>query len=295
MTSKCDAMVSVAWQCNALLGEGPIWDERTDTLYWIDIRGKALHAYTPANQLDRPKALPIEVGAVAPRAAGGLIAATKNGFAIIDPCDGALTFLTDPETDLPENRFNDGAVDISGNFIAGTMHGHERDATGKVYCLDRQGGVTLLFGNYVVCNGPAFSPDGNTLYFSNSQEREILAFPYNPELHIVGKPKLFAKISDTEGYPDGLSVDEEGCVWCAHWDGGRITRHNPQGDIIQTIKLPVPRVTCCTFGGSEYNDLYITTASWGLSEVQLIENPLSGSLFVTKVGVRGLPSRLFLG
>lgn len=104
MTSKYDAVVTVAWQCNALLGEGPIWDERTDTLYWIDIRRKILHAYTPANQLDRCIALPVEVGAVAPRAAGGLIAATKNGFAIIDPYDGAFTYLADPESDLPENR-----------------------------------------------------------------------------------------------------------------------------------------------------------------------------------------------
>jgi sugar lactone lactonase YvrE len=112
---------------------------------------------------------------------------------------------------------------------------------------------------------------------------------------MVGEPEPFAKIKDTDGYPDGLTVDEEGCVWCAHWDGGRVTRYSPQGDIVQTFVLPVPRVTCCTFGGSEYAELYITSASWGLSEAQLIKHPLSGALFVAKVGVRGLPSRLFLG
>ena len=295
MTSKYDAVAKVAWECSSLLGEGPIWDERTDTLYWVDIRSKDLHAYTPANQFNRRIPLSVEVGAVAPRASGGLIAATKNGFAIIDPHNGALTYLADPESDLPENRFNDGAVDMSGNFIAGTMHDLEKHATGKVYCLDGDRQVTPLFGNYVVCNGPAFSPDGSILYFSNSQEREILTFSYDANLHVVGKPKPFAKIEDTYGYPDGLTVDEEGCVWCAHWDGGRVTRYSPQGNILQTIVLPVPLVTNCAFGGPEYNELYITSASWGLNETKLKEHPLSGTLFVAKVGVRGLPLRQFVG
>ncbi len=295
MQLRCDPFPNTAWEGNALLGEGAIWDARSDTLYWVDIKGKALHAFSPENQSNRRVELPIEVAAVAPRAAGGLVAATRDGFAILNPENGSLTFLVDPEAHLHENRFNDGAVDVSGNFVAGSMHDQETDASGTVYCLDAEGGVTTLFGGYVVCNGPAFSPDGRILYFSNSHEREILAFPYEPDQRCVGEARVFAKIAEDEGYPDGLTVDEEGFVWCAHWDGGRITRFSPDGEILRVIDLPVPRVTRCAFGGARYNELYITTACWGLNEAQLKQYPLSGSLFVVDAGIKGLPSPLFAG
>ena len=152
-----------------------------------------------------------------------------------------------------------------------------------------------MFGGYIVCNGPAFSPDGCTLYFSNSSEREILAFPYDAGIREVGKPRLFTKITEASGYPDGLAVDLDGCVWCAHWDGWGVSRFSPNGDFLQFFELPIPRVTSCAFGGSNYEQLYITTASWGLSSAQMQEAPLSGSLFVVTPGVKGMPSRAFLG
>jgi sugar lactone lactonase YvrE len=213
----------------------------------------------------------------------------------LDPQDGRLDQIEDPEAEFPDNRFNDGTVDNLGNFIAGTMHDLERDNTGSVYLLDSEGVVKPLFGGFIVCNGPAFSPDGCTLYFSNSSEREILAFPYDAGIPDVGKPRLFTKITEAHGYPDGLAVDLDGCVWCAHWDGGGVSRFSPQGEFLQFFALPTPRVTSCAFGGSDYEQLYITTASWGLSSVQQQESPLSGSLFVVTPGVKGMPSRAFLG
>jgi len=295
MKSKCDDTLKLVGKSKAVLGEGPVWDESSESLYWVDIKGKALHVYTPKTDIERCISLPIEVGAVAPRLGGGLIAATRNGFAFLDPQNGMLDQIVDPEEEYPDNRFNDGTVDHLGNFVAGTMHDLETEKTGTVYSLDGSGGVTPLFGGYVVCNGPAFSPDGGTLYFSNSAEREIIAFPYNAGLRTVGKPKLFAEISEGYGYPDGLAVDKEGCVWCALWDGGGVTRFSPEGDFLQFFALPAPRVTCCAFGGSDYEQLYITTASWGLSEADSREAPLSGSLFAVTPGVIGMPSRAFLG
>ena len=295
MISKCNDMFKLVGKSKAILGEGPVWDENSDTLYWVDIKGRALHAHTPGSNVDRCINLPIEVSAVAPRIGGGLIAATRNGFAFLDPQDGRLDQIEDPEAEFPDNRFNDGTVDNLGNFIAGTMHDLERDNTGSVYCLDSEGAVKPLFGGYIVCNGPAFSPDGCTLYFSNSSEREILAFPYDAGIPDVGKPRLFTKIKEAQGYPDGLAVDLDGCVWCAHWDGGGVSRFSPQGEFLQFFALPIPRVTSCAFGGSDYEQLYITTASWGLSSVQQQESPLSGSLFVVTPGVKGMPSRAFLG
>ena len=295
MISKCNDMFKLVGKSKAILGEGPVWDESSNTLYWVDIKGRALHAHTPGSNVDRCINLPIEVSAVAPRVGGGLIAATRNGFAFLDPQDGRLDQIEDPEAEFPDNRFNDGTVDNLGNFIAGTMHDLERENTGSVYCLDSEGAVKPLFGGYIVCNGPAFSPDGCTLYFSNSSEREILAFPYDAGVPDVGKPRLFTKITEAHGYPDGLAVDLDGCVWCAHWDGGGVSRFSPQGEFLQFFALPIPRVTSCAFGGSDYEQLYITTASWGLSSVQQQESPLSGSLFVVTPGVKGMQSRAFLG
>ena len=295
MIFKCNDTVKRVGKNTAILGEGPVWDESSDTLYWVDIKGRALHAHRPGSKIDRSINLPIEVSAVAPRMGGGLIAATRNGFAFLDPQGGRVNQIEDPEAEFLGNRFNDGTVDNLGNFIAGTMHELETDNTGSVYCLDSQGAVKLLFGGYIVCNGPAFSPDGCTLYFSNSSEREILAFPYDAGIREVGKPRLFTKITEASGYPDGLAVDLDGCVWCAHWDGWGVSRFSPSGDFLQFFELPIPRVTSCAFGGSDYEQLYITTASWGLSSAQMQESPLSGSLFVVTPGVKGMPSRAFLG
>ena len=295
MIFKCNDTFKRVGKNMALLGEGPVWDESSGTLYWVDIKGRALHAHRPGSKIDRRINLPIEVSAVAPRMGGGLIAATRNGFAFLDPQGGRVNQIEDPEAEFLGNRFNDGTVDNLGNFIAGTMHELETAYTGSVYCLDSQGVVKQLFGGYIVCNGPAFSPDGCTLYFSNSSEREILAFPYDAGIREVGKPRLFTKITEASGYPDGLAVDLDGCVWCAHWDGWGVSRFSPNGDFLQFFELPIPRVTSCAFGGSDYEQLYITTASWGLSSAQMQESPLSGSLFVVTPGVKGMPSRAFLG
>ena len=295
MEISYDFSVRAAWKSDALLGEGPVWDDRARILYWLDIKGKCLHAFNPRNQEERKTVLPLEIGAVAPRVAGGLIAATRDGFAILSPEDGTLTFLANPESHLPENRFNDGAVDVSGNFVAGSMDDREVNPSGAVYRLDVNGCVSTLFRGYVVCNGPAFSPDGRTLYFSNSHEGEILAFPYEPESGWIGQRHDFALIPEADGCPDGLTVDEEGYVWCAHWDGGRITRFSPDGVVDRVIKLPVPRVTSCAFGGTQCETLFITTARWGLDELQLKQYPLSGSLFAVDAGVKGQPPPMFSG
>ena len=295
MITKCNDTFKLVGKGKAILGEGPVWDESIDTLYWVDIKGKALHAHALGSDDERRINLPIEVSAVAPRVGGGLIAATRDGFAFLNPQDGMLEQIEDPEAECPDNRFNDGAIDHLGHFIAGTMHDSETDKTGTVYCLDGMREVKPLFGGFVVCNGPAFSPDGCTLYFSNSSDREILAFPYNAGSRQVGKPQVFAKIKEGDGCPDGLAVDQEGCVWCAHWDGGGVTRFSPQGNFLQFFALPVNRVTSCAFGGSNYEHLYITTASWGLNETQMQAAPLSGSLFVITPGVKGMPSRAFQG
>ena len=288
MTKKTNSIVRLEVRAKALLGEGPVWDDKLGLLFWLDIKGKRLHAFSPSKNSSFEIRLPVETSAIAPRYRGGLVAATRDGFAYLSPKTGNITMIADIEGHLTNNRFNDGAVDCYGNFIAGSMDEFESDKSGTVYRLNAAGEVMTLFGGFVVCNGPAFSPDGKVLYFSNSAAREILAFPYEPPDGVLGKPRLFAKVLEVDGYPDGLTVDEDGGVWCAHWDGGHVTRFTPNGKIDRIIQVPAPRVTSCAFGGFDYQTLFITTACYGLDSDQLEKFPLSGSLFSAEVGVNGL-------
>lgn len=285
-------LVELVVEADALLGEGPVWDAEAQTLYWLDIKGKRLHSYDPQSKSTNTVALSAETGVVAPARSGGLIAARRDGFGYIDPQDGSFRPIADPEADVPDNRFNDGCVDPKGNFVAGSMDDTETSPSGQVYRLDPQGNVQKLFGGYVVCNGPAFSPDGRTLYFSNSDGREILAFPYGDA---VGAPTLFATFTEQDGYPDGLCVDRNGHVWVGHWDGGRLTRYNPDGEIEQVVELPVPRVTCAAFGGPDLDTLYITSARVGMSADELAAAPLSGSLFAYTPETPGLALAVYAG
>jgi sugar lactone lactonase YvrE len=286
---------SVIWNFPAELGEGPVWDDQNELLYWLDIKGCQLLTLDTKSGQKNIIGLSTQVSALALKSRGGLIAATKNGFANLDPQTGKLAFIVDPEEHLSMNRFNDGKCDRAGNFLAGTMDELEKQPLGTLFQLSAGGGVTPLFGGYTVCNGPAFSPDGRTLYFSNSVAREILKFDYNPNAETAVNPTVFARIPDTLGFPDGLTVDAEGCIWCAHWDGWQLTRFSQDGEIDRMVRFPVPLVTSCTFGGAYLDTMFVTTARTGLSKEILSKTPLSGSLFAFKPGVLGLPADRFAG
>ena len=287
--------VETVWAAGAELGEGPVWDEETETLLWVDIQGRRLHAHNPADNENRSVELATEVGAVALRQSGGLVAATRQGFALLDRQTGAIDVLSDPEANLPDHRFNDGNCDPAGRFIAGSMHDPETSATGSVYSLEGDGKVRRLYGGYVVCNGPAFSSDGLTMYFCDSANRTLLAFDYDPETGEAGNSRPFAEFSSEQGYPDGITVDSDGCVWCAHWGGWRVTRFRPDGAEDTEIDMPVPQPTSCAFGGPDLNKLYVTSARTGLGDKELHAAPLSGALFCVSIETRGLPAARFNG
>jgi xylono-1,5-lactonase len=295
LTQALSSHPSVIWNFAAELGEGAVWDDQNERLYWLDIKGCLLLILDTKSGHKKTIELTTQVSALALKTDEGLIAATKNGFADLDPDTGKITFIADPEEHLPGNRFNDGKCDHAGNFIAGTMDDSEKQPLGTVYQLNTEHQVKPLFGGYTVCNGPAFSPDGKALYFSNSADREILKFDYDPAAGTVGAPVTFAKIPDALGFPDGLTVDAEGHIWCAHWDGWQLTRFTPDGKTDQVVKFPVPLVTSCTFGGAGHDTMFVTTARTGLNKDALTKAPLSGSLFAFKPGVLGLNANRFAG
>lgn len=283
-----------AARCANLLGEGPVWSADEAALYWVDIKRPAIWRMGWPSDTPTHWTPPCRVGAVAPRAAGGLVAACDWGFALIDPDERRLHPITDPEGHLPGNRFNDGKVDSRGAFWAGTMDDAEQAETGALYRLDSEHRWTRMDDGYRVTNGPAFDPDGTILYHSDSARQSVYRFALRSD-GSLGARETFLQFGDGDGYPDGMTVDAEGCLWIAFWDGWCVRRFAPDGAPLERIDLPVQRPTSCTFGGPALDRLFITSASIGLSDAALVEQPRAGDLFVACPAVGGVAQPLFAG
>ena len=279
----------------ALLGESPLWDFREKCLYWVDIEGKTLHRYRPDDETTTSIPVAEEIGCIAMREGGGLVAASRSGFAFLDPGKGTLEIVVSPEPEQPGNRFNDGKCDRRGRFWAGTMDAAGEKTSGSLYRLSPGLSASRVLTGVTIPNGIGWSPDDRTMYFTDSAQGTIVAFYFESESGEIGSSKGFASIAAADGVPDGLTVDAEGYVWSAHWGGWRVTRYNPEGAVDRVITLPVPRPTSCAFGGELLDRLYVTSASIGLLPEQLAKAPLSGGIFELNVGVRGRREPCFSG
>lgn len=279
--------------CEALLGEGPLWDARDDSLWWVDIKAPAIFRRAADGALSR-FVPPMRVGALVPATAGGFVAATEHGFFAADPQAGLYRPLHDPEPELPGNRFNDGKLDREGRFWAGTMDDAEAAATGSLYRLEAGSEPVRVDSGYRVTNGPAFSPAGDLLYHTDSARQIVYAFDLAPDCAVSGKRELL-RFGEGDGYPDGMTVDAEGCLWIAFWDGWCIRRFAPDGARLDEIALPVARPTSCAFGGRGLDTLFVTSARIGLDAAALAAQPLAGGLFHLRPGVAGLAERPFGG
>jgi len=257
--------ITCEWQEPAVLGEGPTWIERENAIYWVDIISKKLHRYSLEDKARKSWQFTFEITSIAAREQGGFIATLRDGYAFIDFDTGEVEPIEMPETDMPGNRFNDGKLDAQGRYWAGSMDDSEKLDSGILYRLDGDLSLHKIDDHYIITNGPAFSPDGKTMYHNDTIKREIYAYDIDDNGGASHK-RIFAKFTDeSEGYPDGLTVDSEGGLWQASFAGARITRYSPQGEVIEIVKMPVPNVTSCTFGGANLDTLYITTALvfWG--------------------------------
>lgn len=292
--------VQCAWRASATLGEGPVWVAREKAIYWVDIKRRLLHRYGCADSESSGEqkswAVPAQLTALAPRAEGGFVGALRDGFALlfIEDDQVRIETLGGPEIDLPGNRFNDGKADAAGRFWAGSMDDSEESPSGALYRLDSDLSWKKADADYVITNGPTFSPDGKTLYHTDTLKRTIYAFDLNENGELQNK-RVFLQLPESAGFPDGMTVDAEGCLWVCHWSGWGITRFSPEGEKIGRIELPVANVTCCTFAGENLDEMYITTARKGLSEEELQKQPLAGSLFHCRPGVKGMETPLFRG
>ena len=278
---------------HAVLGEGPVWVEREAALYWLDIKGRKIFRLGPDDELGQWDT-PLRIGSLAPRASGGFIGGTEDGIAIIDPEAGRFEIIEDPEPERGTNRFNDGKVDRSGRFWAGSMDDTEAEATGALYRMDPNLRCSRVDDGYKVTNGPAFSPSGDRMYHNDSARQVTFLF----ELDRDGRPsnrRTFLQFAEGDGYPDGMTVDSEGHLWIAFWDGWCVRRFSPDGECVQTIRVPVARPTSCAFGGRDLDRLYISSASIDLDPEALSAQPAAGGLFVVNAGVRGIAEVPFAG
>ncbi|MEV6959449.1 SMP-30/gluconolactonase/LRE family protein [Streptomyces sp. NPDC051207] len=279
----------VAVRAEATLGEGPTWDAAAGRLLWIDILGSRVHGYDPASGRRTVRTTEQHVGAVKPRAGGGLVLNLRDGIGLLDP-DGGFRWLH-RET-VPGRRANDAAVAPDGALWAGTMRYDEAPGGGTLSRVTGDGTVEVVLPGVAVSNGTGWSPDGRLMYYIDSPTRRVDVFDYDGDGggRVSGRRPL-AEIEEGAGFPDGLTVDADGCVWVALWDGAAVRRYTPDGVLDRVIELPVPRVTACAFGGPGLTDLYVTTARVGLDA----PGPLSGSLLVVPGAGQGLPQPPFAG
>jgi L-arabinonolactonase len=277
-----------------VLGEGPVWDVQEQALYWVNIRGCAVRRFDWATRRIDTWTLPEVVGSLAVRERGGLLVALKSSLSCFDPTSAALQRVSAPEADWPQMRFNDGKCDRQGRFWAGTMNDATREPEGTLYRLDPARGCTAMQTGIRIPNSLCWSPDGSVMYFADSPMRTIFAYPFDAATGELGARREFVTV-EAPAIPDGATVDAEGFVWSAHYDGWRVVRFAPDGRIDRVIELPVQRPTSVQFGGPDLDVLFVTTAMQKLSAEELAKQPLAGALLALEPGVRGVPEARYTG
>jgi sugar lactone lactonase YvrE len=286
-------VTEVFWNGRATLGEGPLWDHRIAVLYWVDIVAGVVY-------MQRADDVParIEVGAQVgclgltedPHV---LVAGMRTGWHLLDVRSGERTFIADPEADRPTCRFNDGSVDLAGRFWTGSLEDRETEPLGRLYRLDSDGTYTTVDEGFFCANGIDWSPDGRWMYFVDSRADVIYRYAFDVESGAATDREVFVDTSAIAGIPDGLRVDAAGDVWCAFWDGAHLTRFSPAGAVTEVVAMPVQRPTSLAFGGPDLRTMYVTSASIGLTEPELAEWPLSGSVLRRVAETPGRPSTPF--
>jgi sugar lactone lactonase YvrE len=282
---------------DAIVGESPLWHSQQRCLYWVDIQGKKVHRLDILTGRNETFDLPEIVTCLAFRKKGGLLLTLRKEFAFFDPASGRLDKVGNVEEKKPNTRFNDGRVDPQGRFWAGTMGDPDwKKPLGSLYRFDTNQTVTCVQGDIICSNGTAWSPDGRTMYYTESFRYEIFAYDFDAASGSIENRRVFARIDQKLGaFPDGLCVDAEGFIWSNQVGIGRVVRYDPSGNVERQIQLPVPRAVGCTFGGDDLRTLFITSARETMTRQQLHAALLSGSVFAVDTGIKGQPATLFAG
>lgn len=295
MQAAADVRVAVA--SAALLGESPVWQPRERVLYYCDIAGHRLQRFDPRSGELVHWDFDTDVASLAPCPDGSLLLAMRDGLWRFDPGSGARTQLCEPPYDPRHERFNDGKCDPQGRFWVGTSYEPRQPALATLHCW-AQGELRRRGDAMTVVNGLAWSPSGRTMYWSDTTAHAIYAADFDPGSGAIGARRVFASFARKQpgvpleayrGRPDGAAVDTEGCYWVAMFEGQRVLRLSPEGDVLRGVALPVRCPTMPCFGGDDLKTLYITTARVHRPAPELAEQPLAGCVFALEVDVPGLP------
>ncbi|MEG8221690.1 SMP-30/gluconolactonase/LRE family protein [Sphingomonas sp. HH69] len=275
----------------AILGEGPIWVARDAALWFVDIKGHCIHRYDPALNVERSWTAPGQVGWIVPTDDGLFAVGLQSGIHRFDPTSASFRLLHAPEAQVPGNRLNDATVAADGALWFGSMDDGETQDSGHIYRLHRGLCANVGLPPVSITNGPALSPDGRTLYHTDTLDRHIWRTALGAD-GAIGETHLFTTIEDGAGYPDGPTVDAEGCLWTGLFGGWAVRRYDPAGVLMREIRFPVANITKIAFGGDDLSVAYATTARKGLDMTALTEQPLAGDLFAFDPGVAGLPGHV---
>jgi sugar lactone lactonase YvrE len=290
----------VAWPLEpGQLSEGPRWDEQRQELLWVDILGRGFHraTLTADGGPDRVRTMALDrhVGAVAPVAGGGYVLAAGQGFLLVDEA-GSVRELAQPEAGHAHVRMNDGACDPQGRFWAGTMAYDESPGSGTLYRLELEGSCSTVFAGLTISNGIGWSPDGTTMYLSDSGTGSVDAFDFDGATGGVGGRRTLLHVDEPGMAPDGLTVDEEGDIWVGLYGGWAVRRYRPDGSLRDTVQIPAAQATSCAFGGPDLSILFVTTGRERLDASELEHQPDAGRVFsVTGLDARGVGSAAYRG
>ena len=280
------SLLSCLWDVGATLGEGALWDADGKRVWFVDIKGRRIHRCAHDGTDRRSWDAPGQVSFIVPASDGSVVCSLEDGLYRFDDASGEFLPLAKVEADETGNRFNDGHVDADGALWFGSMHDAEEAPTGALYRFDGRR-IARMDDGYVITNGPAVSPDGATLYHTDTLQKTVYAFDRAPDGSLSNK-RVFVKIADG-GYPDGMAVDAGGNLWVATFGGWRIDRFDATGAKVGEVRFPCANVTKLAFGGDDLRTVYATTARKGLSEQELREQPLAGGLFTFRAETPGLP------
>ena len=288
-----------------VLGEGPFWDEDLQKLWYIDglqenLYGADLHLFDPVSKEEKSWHIERALGHAIPTKDGRMLLGLQDGLYLFSQDAWKYEEVSDIEREIDNNRINDGKCDSHGRLWFGSMSrtanmpGREFEITGSFYSMTPDRKIRKWFDGVGISNGIAWTADEKKMYYVDTTPGEIYSFDFDAEKGEISNRKKIIRIDPSEGSPDGMTIDAEGMLWIAHFGGWRVSRWDPAtGTKLSEIMLPVKQVTCPSFGGPDYEDLYITTASIGLTEQERKEQPLAGSTFVIKPGVRGCRANKF--
>lgn len=287
--------LEVAVARNTDLAEGPVWDDATNTLIFVDCNLGRIHCLNPSKNHLSSIDVGCTIGVAIPRGVGGFVVSSVEGLLSVSEDGSDVALLVPIEKDQPNNRMNDGKCDSRGRLWSGTFSKRFERGAGTLYRIDPDLKLTPAVQGIRVSNGIAWSPDDSLFYYNDTLSRGVDVYDYDINHGLVSNRRRFVDIDRETGLPDGMAVDAEGGVWVALFNGGQVRRYSPDGALIGVVSLPVARVTSCNFGGPDLEDLYITTADLRTHDDGNPHEPEAGYLFRCRPGVKGLPSHKFAG